>query len=962
MKNLAYRLFPVVAFLVIASSAASAQQLRVSLNMSPRPSPYLAEWQTRRETAILTVTNTGNSSVEAKLRAKVSLDGNLRAETKTPSMPVIDLPPGVSTFHPDQIIPYDAVRFTGGVEQTAVRTGMLPAGNYELCVELLPPDDGRPLTQPVCRQFTLTSYQLPTLLQPENGASIAATPKPTFRWTPVSPTPQGGAKYMLKVFELLAGQTASSLLSAGVPLYEREIAAQTQLIWPAEFVLPDGEKQYAWSVQTLDQSGNPLGDRDGWAEPFAFRTADGGGEASERKSPQDGLRLSGTVRDHYSDSPIPNVQITYRKASRLVIGKGQNKSFAYMMSQDSITAVSDAEGRFTINGVADKAFFSISGWATGYLSKTEYGPAQYFDGELGNYLLALKPNQGAITGIVTDSITKKGLNNITVELWRKGAPYTIGKGFVIGAKKGSGKPVGGKDQLIATVMTGNSPSGAAPSNPQQRVIASGAIMTNVAGSFRFSGVPADAGYYIVVNNPSYRKVTSPAFTVQAEKTSNATIRLQPKTGTIEGWVREEGTNKPLAGASVYLYSDVSVSLAINQSNLGLEAGKSAGGWSPGVGNAPNNEDYKQFNNSKENNSPFKTGKLVTGVENIGMKGGDETKSSKEGSQIAGPVKWSNASAWGPSSMVFGSPPPPMKPDSLPLYGPVLTDADGHFIFENVRINNPSQPTDRYAVWVRTQGYYDAVKSARLNTDGAKTKVTLLTRVSKGIIYGKITGKFDNAPIGGVKVELQKAGKGATAVKTAYSNPDGTYTLFNIDDGTYGGVKFSKAGVSGATAPGPIKIENGTLIKLDMTLEVQTGTIKGAVTDNKNQPMPGVMIHATNNPNISATTFIDGTFLIPNVPVGKTELICTYPDVQDKKQEVAIAKQGDTAKTTIKMTPYTGSVTVLVRDAVTKAAIANAKVTLSGSKNTDLAGLATFNDIATGPKTVTVVTDTASGND
>jgi hypothetical protein len=451
MIGLRYGRLILLAVLLLTGSA-SAQELRLTLTMSPKPSPYISEWQSRKETATLTVINPTGKSVDAKLRAKVTLDDAMRAETKNEAMPIIAIPPGISTYAADQLFPGDAVRFAGGIDKTATKTGMLPAGVYQLCVDLIGPVDSKPLSTPACRQFSITSYQLPVLQLPENGKTLAATEKPTFRWTPVVPQPQGGVRYMLRLFEVLPGQSPASQLQNGIPLFEREVLALTQLIWPPELVLPEKSATYAWSVQTVDPiSGNPIGDQNGYAEPFTFKTgtpADGGGGGGKSKG--SGVSISGVVKDFYSDAAIPNALVVYHRVTRSISSAGKLKFISYKESLDSLTTHTDGSGSFTIEGATDSIFFSLAGSASGYVRNVEKGAMQYQQGSIAGYTMLLKPNKGSITGRIVDTVTGKPLNNITVELYRKAT-------LLFRARKGvSGfSLLHGEDELVASVKTGN---------------------------------------------------------------------------------------------------------------------------------------------------------------------------------------------------------------------------------------------------------------------------------------------------------------------------------------------------------------------------------------------------------------------------------------------------------------------------------------------------------------------------
>ncbi len=255
-------------FLLCAASAA-AQSIHLSLNIAPRPNPYLSAWETKRETAILTVTNLTGKPVTARLNARVLVDGTLMAETKPTKMRMLTINPGVSNYFADEIVPDYAIIFYGDVERSAKRTGMLPAGTYEMCVEMFD-DNAELLSAPACRVFFVTSYQLPTLLNPADQSSIPLASRPVFRWSPVVPAPLEGARYRLLLFEVYEGQFPMQAFRANMPVMDVEIALRTQLIWPAEYPLPDKPGQYVWTVQTLDGGGRPVGEKDGFTDPAVF--------------------------------------------------------------------------------------------------------------------------------------------------------------------------------------------------------------------------------------------------------------------------------------------------------------------------------------------------------------------------------------------------------------------------------------------------------------------------------------------------------------------------------------------------------------------------------------------------------------------------------------------------------------------------------------------------------------------
>jgi len=262
---------------MLAATDLSSQNLQIQLVMSPNPSPYLSDWEQRQETAIFRITNLTTGAIPVKIETKIFLDGELKAETKTPDMPVIVVGPGTSIYNAEDILPLQAVKVHGDGEQTIVQAGKIPAGVYRICTRLVDPELGGPLTEDACAFFTATSYQLPSLLLPENGAVIGPqeSQRIVFTWTPVVPSSPIPPLYIVRVFEVLPGLDPIQAFQGNRPILEAEVQGNTQLLWPPDVPLPEGDRRYVWNVQTLDPEGRPIADPNGFSEPFTFSLTTG---------------------------------------------------------------------------------------------------------------------------------------------------------------------------------------------------------------------------------------------------------------------------------------------------------------------------------------------------------------------------------------------------------------------------------------------------------------------------------------------------------------------------------------------------------------------------------------------------------------------------------------------------------------------------------------------------------------
>jgi hypothetical protein len=260
--------------LCLAQTVFAHEEVQVRLIMSARPSNKISDWRSNRETVQLLITNTSSKPVAVRIDAKLSLGGVLVANTKFELMTVLTLPPNQPVqFYAYDIFPENAINFLGEVKQSTIRTGILPEGSYEICIQTLGALTRQNNSNSDCKQFFLTKYELPRLVLPEdNTVLIAGFEKQTnFSWVPVIPLPAMPVTYKLRVVPVLQGQTAHQAFELNIPLFERKTIGSTQQLWPNEVIIPSAGSVYAWSVQAEDMEGNPIILPERYPQPFTLK-------------------------------------------------------------------------------------------------------------------------------------------------------------------------------------------------------------------------------------------------------------------------------------------------------------------------------------------------------------------------------------------------------------------------------------------------------------------------------------------------------------------------------------------------------------------------------------------------------------------------------------------------------------------------------------------------------------------
>jgi len=250
-----------------------AQNIQVL--MSPKPSPYISDWQQQTETVKLIVSNTTTNVIVVKIKSEL-LDGSssVIAATDAAKMPELEVSPGVTTYDASDVFPLSAVNYKGKAQNSIIQTGRIPDDNYQLCVALTDPNTNTVIgtSGTVCKTFTITAFQAPTLINPINNQEIdeIGVKGIVFRWTPIIPKPSDLVTYRLQVWEVLEGQTPMIALRTNQPIVEKDCKDILQTQWPIENALPEASKKYVWTITPLDKESRKLVDGNGFSEPFSF--------------------------------------------------------------------------------------------------------------------------------------------------------------------------------------------------------------------------------------------------------------------------------------------------------------------------------------------------------------------------------------------------------------------------------------------------------------------------------------------------------------------------------------------------------------------------------------------------------------------------------------------------------------------------------------------------------------------
>jgi hypothetical protein len=254
--------------IVIMSLYVQGVQAQITLNLAlnNRPQPWLADWANPVNGLMIISLMQGPVQNDPYIKIKTTLmdkSGSIIGASNIRTARVYTLRPGVNQYTMADALQMQNLIWVGNAKNLLQRTGRLAAGQYQLTVEIMN-SAGDVTRAKQTSPFFITSYQLPILMQPTDGARLDAHVAQniiTFRWTSLIPNSTELTYYRVQVFEILPGQTPMQAFRGNRPLLnETAIRGTTQFIWRPNLPMLDStaNKQFIWTVQSLDVNGQPI--------------------------------------------------------------------------------------------------------------------------------------------------------------------------------------------------------------------------------------------------------------------------------------------------------------------------------------------------------------------------------------------------------------------------------------------------------------------------------------------------------------------------------------------------------------------------------------------------------------------------------------------------------------------------------------------------------------------------------
>jgi len=262
--------------------AAQPYQLSMSINVNPPYSADYTDYFSSLNQITVTIINSSPTEQNIYLAGSISTTDNeifvrTDEDVRWPgSALTIPSGPSTTTLNGTDLRPFaenSSVSY-GGITPQDIVAGLLPEGEYQVCLRAYDYDNLQPVSADHCSNtFTIAYPPPPAINTPECGSSISRTAPQNilFNWqTPLGIPATAQARYRFTLVQLPDGIDAiSALANTADPVYTAETQS-TSLNYSTGQPILQSSRMYAWRVQVFDASGNTQFQNEGYSEPCTF--------------------------------------------------------------------------------------------------------------------------------------------------------------------------------------------------------------------------------------------------------------------------------------------------------------------------------------------------------------------------------------------------------------------------------------------------------------------------------------------------------------------------------------------------------------------------------------------------------------------------------------------------------------------------------------------------------------------
>ncbi len=266
----------------------TSNDISLTLTVPPPYSAYISDYYDLLGDGIITATNLTGEIRSFKLKGSIERDGTLIGATNAnfqPATPIVLNPYETRVLlanqENQQFLDQQNMQFFIDRSEIAAiaQTGILPEGNYSICLQALDYLTGIELSPPApsgCTQLPILYVQPPILASPLCADTVTVNNNiVSFSWLPVTAPTIQPLLYDLYVVKLLAGMNPNDAMvaainfGAGNPIIKTNLVATSTTTLPSDLPIETGS-WYAWCVVAHDPGGAVFIENNGRSEVCTF--------------------------------------------------------------------------------------------------------------------------------------------------------------------------------------------------------------------------------------------------------------------------------------------------------------------------------------------------------------------------------------------------------------------------------------------------------------------------------------------------------------------------------------------------------------------------------------------------------------------------------------------------------------------------------------------------------------------
>lgn len=260
-----FKCFVTAMFLMLM---AKAQPVQINIMVNPLPSPYFSDWEVEDNIAVVQFNGNFPQPINIVIEAEVKEQNGTQLLLAQSEMLMLDQGPWNLLLNNPTIFDWPLLQLNPVLE-SQVSTGLIPDGNYTLCVRVLEANSSNLLGN-ACVPFSVLLPEPPIIIQPVQGQAVVAY-NLIIQWFPVQWVPSHPVTYNLRIAEIYPNQVPQEAIENNPPHLEATVTDATLYVYPFEGLPLETGRQYAIMVQSVDEMGNPIGSNNGFSQVEFFQ-------------------------------------------------------------------------------------------------------------------------------------------------------------------------------------------------------------------------------------------------------------------------------------------------------------------------------------------------------------------------------------------------------------------------------------------------------------------------------------------------------------------------------------------------------------------------------------------------------------------------------------------------------------------------------------------------------------------